>query len=90
MRPPLRGRSQGPLGPVSLEHAADITFPTTPEVAATFLALGLNIVNVVELLVLTPLLQAPARRACCSALLSCGLPAALLAQTHAHAAHAKP
>lgn len=60
------GLLQGPLGPLTFEHGAEITFPTSAENAASFLSLAINLSGFVVIIALTPLLELPVSEACAS------------------------
>lgn len=58
------GLVQGPLGPLTFEHSAEITYPTSAENAASFMSLAINLWGFVEIIALTPLLQLPVSASC--------------------------
>lgn len=60
------GLLQGPLGPLTFEHGAEITYPTSPENAASFLSLAVNLWGFVAIAALTPLLQMRVSAECAS------------------------
>lgn len=60
------GATLQPLLPLSLEHAAEMTHPVSPDTAAALLLSGANIVGAALVLALGPLLQAPVSAACSS------------------------
>lgn len=69
------GFLQGPLTPLTFEHGAEITYPTSPENAASFQSLAINLWGLVDIMALTPLLQRPVSEQCSSV----ATPAAALA-----------
>ena len=58
------GATLQPLNPLSLEHAAEMTFPTSVEVSSTFLYASANAFAAVLVFVLTPLLALPVSKQC--------------------------
>ena len=60
----LLGVVQGPLGPLTFEHGAELTFPISPENSITFLALTVNFIGFSQILALTPLLALPVSTSC--------------------------
>lgn len=55
-----------PLFPITLEHAAELTFPVPPDNAAAVLLLCANIFSLVLTFILTPLVQLPVSAGCSS------------------------
>jgi hypothetical protein len=65
----LLGACLQPLMPLTLEHAAEMTFPMGAEVSTSFLFMAANIFAYLLVLLLTPLLALP-RSATCSTVLT--------------------
>jgi MFS family permease len=55
-----------PILPLTLEHAAEVTFPCPADTAAAWLLTGANVVGAVFTFVLTPLLEMPVSLQCAS------------------------
>jgi hypothetical protein len=58
------GAAQGPLGPVTLEHAAEMTFPMSADSSSAALFIVSNLWSFLQVSALAPLLARPSSRAC--------------------------
>ncbi len=62
------GAAQGPLGPVTLEHAAEMTFPMSADSSSAALFIISNLWSFVQVSALSPLLARRVSRTCASTL----------------------
>ena len=58
------GAAQGPMGPLTLEHAAEISFPVAPDSSSAALFIASNLVSFAQASVLQALLRLPSSSRC--------------------------